>query len=506
MRRFLFLTAALLAAPAALAGPVSFSSAPAPKDGAIALTMGKDGLTGAAKAVDDAAGGAISRAAAAADFKGKADKTITLFGVGPYAQVIVAGVGDGVKTEADLTRLGGRIAQAAKTGTVAVIAPDAPDVQADAAHIALGAELGGYKFEKLTGKKKSEPGASLVFHSADADAARARFEKDGRAVADGVSFARDLMSTPSNIKDPQFFVDRTRAAFKSVAGVTIEVLDEKQMAKLGMGAILGVGQGSTRPPRMLVVRYRGAGDAAPIAFVGKGITFDSGGISIKPADGMWRMRYDMGGAAAAIGAVLTAAKRGAKANVIGVAALAENMPDGGAIRPGDVLTSMSGKTIEVLNTDAEGRLVLADGLWYVQEKDKPQSVITIATLTGAVRTALGDDYAGLFANNEALAKKIEAAAAATDEPVWRLPIHDSIRKDIESDVADVKNVVEGGAGAGASIGAAFIEEWAKEGQAWGHLDIASVGWATETKATTPKGAAGFGVRLFDALVRDVETK
>lgn len=490
-------------APTAFGATIEFAAGPAPKDGAIAVIVGKDGLTGAAAEADRSAGGALAKALAAAEFTGKAGATQTFFSVGPYTRVIALGVGDGVKTQADLVTLGGRIAQAAKSGAVSVATPDIESMTDEAAHLALGAELGGYDFGKW-GKAKKDPGLSLTFLTPEAVSAKTVWTKDARAVVDGVTLARDLISTPSNIKDPQYFVDRVRDAFKGVPGVSIEVLGVAEMQKLGMGMLLGVGQGSSRPPRLLVVRYRGAGAAAPVAFVGKGITFDTGGISIKPGDGMWRMRYDMGGAAAAMGAVLTAAKRGAKANVIGVAALAENMPDGGAIRPGDVLTSMSGKTVEVLNTDAEGRLVLGDALWFVQERDKPAKVVTVATLTGAVRTALGDDYAGLFANDETFAAAVQSAATRADEAVWRLPIHPSTYDDIKSDVADVKNVVEGTGTAGASIGAAFIGEWVKPGQAWAHLDIAGVAWRNASAPTTPKGAAGFGVRLFDQLVRDVE--
>ena len=503
MRSSLLFAAAMAFAPAAWSATMTFTSGPIPTSGAIAVTVSKDGLAGAALEADKAAGGALAKALGAAEFKGEAGKSVTLFGIGPYARVIALGVGEGPKSQADLANLGGRIAQAAKTGAVSVLAPDVADVRDDATHLALGAELGAYDFGKW-GKAKNDSGLALTFVSADAAGAKAAWDKDARAVVDGVVLARDLISTPSNIKDPQFFVDRVREAFKGVANVSIEVLGAPEMQKLGMGMLLGVGQGSSKPPRLLVVRYRGAGEASPVAFVGKGITFDSGGISIKPGDGMWRMRYDMSGAAASVGAVLTAAKRGAKANVIGVAALAENMPDGGAIRPGDVLTSMSGKTVEVLNTDAEGRLVLGDALWYVQERDKPAKVVTIATLTGAVRTALGDDYAGLFANDEALAGQVQKAATQADEAVWRLPIHPTTYDDIKSDVADVKNVVEGGGTAGASIGAAFIGEWVKPGQAWAHLDIASMAWRNTAAPTTPKGAAGFGVRLFDQLVRDVE--
>jgi leucyl aminopeptidase len=311
-----------------------------------------------------------------------------------------------------------------------------------------------------------------------------------------------LITEPANAVYPESFVERTRAAFAGEQNVSIEVLDVPAMQKLGMGGMLSVGLGSARPPRLLLVRYRGAGDAAPVAFVGKGITFDSGGISIKPAENMWRMKYDMSGAAAATGAVLALAKRDAKVNAVAVAALAENMPSGSASRPGDVVRTMSGKTFEIMSTDAEGRMVLADAVWYVQERDKPRVLIDIATLTGSQVTALGDEYAGLFSRNDALAAAIDAAGKASGEEVWRLPLHPSYAKDVESPIADLRN---GGSSnrAGAGIGAHFIGEWIQPDTQWAHLDIASMAWREDgALPTVPLGAAGFGVRLFDRYVRD----
>lgn len=503
MKTHLF-AAALLLAPAAHAVEIVHAGPELPKTGAIAIPVLTGGvLNGPAAAADQAANGAIARAIKAADFKGEKDKTATLFAIGPYDRVLLVGVGAGLKTQTDLEDFGGRLAPALKAGPIAAAVPDAPGIPADAAHAAFGAELGAYDFGKWGAKKPAET-RRLTLHSADAAGATKTFASDKAYAAEGVAFARDMISTPSNIKTPQYMVEAAQKAFAGVKGVSIEVLGVPEMQKLGMGALLGVGQGSTRPPRLLIVRYAGAGAAAPIAFVGKGITFDSGGISIKPADGMWRMRYDMSGAAASLGAVLAIAQRGAKVNAIAVAALAENMPDGGAIRPGDVLTTMTGKTTEVLNTDAEGRLVLADAVAYVQRQDKPRAVITIATLTGAVRTALGDDYAGLFTNDPALGASLAKAAEVSGEGVWPLPIHESIKDDLKSDVADIKNVVEASGTPGASIGAGFIQAWIEPNQAWAHLDIAGMAWATTATATVPKGAVGFGVRLFDAYARSVE--
>jgi leucyl aminopeptidase len=285
-----------------------------------------------------------------------------------------------------------------------------------------------------------------------------------------------------------------------VDNVTIDVLDVRDMEKLNMGALLGVGMGSERPPRLLLVNYRG-GDkgAAPLAFVGKGVTFDTGGISLKSPKGMWRMKYDMSGAAAVTGTVLALARRQAPVNAVAVAALVENMPSPTAQRPGDVRQTMSGKTVEVLNTDAEGRLILADAIWYAQQEFEPALVVDVATLTGSVKVALGQIYAGLFSRQDDLVEQLLAAGKASGEEVWRLPLHPKFSEVIKSDIADVKNVVEGGHG-GASIGAAFIGTFVQEETRWAHLDIAGRAWAFEPTATTPKGAAGWGVLLLNQLV------
>jgi leucyl aminopeptidase len=284
-----------------------------------------------------------------------------------------------------------------------------------------------------------------------------------------------------------------------VPGVTIEVLDEAAMKRENMGAILGVGQGSRRPPRMVLVHYRGAG-GAPVALAGKGITFDSGGLSLKDGTGMSRMKGDMAGAAAAVGTVLALAKSRAPVNVVAVAALAENMPGGNAQRPGDVVRTMGGKTVEVLNTDAEGRLVLADAVQYVAAKHSPSAIVDIATLTGSVVGALGDEYAGLFARHEALGAALLDAGETSGEPVWRLPLHRNHYDDLKSDIADLKNVVEGG-GPGASLGAAFIGSFVDEALPWAHVDMAGTMWASSALPTVPKGATGYGVRLLEEFVR-----
>ena len=502
------LGAPLEAAPRTL----EFAEAVRPAAGTVVLPVGKDGaLTGIAAEVDAAAQGAIADAIRLAKFKGESGQTLTLYGVGPHPAVLLIGTGTAVKSAVDLRVFGALAAQGTAGWPTAaqVLVPDAGEVEHDAVEAAIGARLGEYDFGKwgaapsAGGAQGDRPG--LTFLAPRADLARSAFQREGEALVEGVLFARDLISTPSNIKSPEWFAGEVRRRFQGVAKTTVTVLDERQIQSLGMGALYGTGQGSTRPPRLVAVEYRGgsAGEA-PIAFVGKGITFDTGGISIKPADGMWRMRSDMSGAAATAGAVLALARRGAKVNAVAVLALAENMPDGNAIRPGDVLTSMSGKTIEVLNTDAEGRLVLADALWWAQQKHSPRLAVTIATLTGAVVRALGPDHAGLFTQDDALAARFIAAGDASGEPLWRLPITAATVKALKSDIADVRNVTEGGSAPGASFGAAFIMEWAKPDTPFVHIDIAGTAWESAGRPTEPKGAVGFGVRLFDEIVRREE--
>ena len=494
--------------------PIDFAQSDRVLQGAIVLPVGKGGeLAGPAKQADTAAAGAIAEAIRLARFKGESGETLALYGKGPFAAVLLVGTGDGVSSAVDLRIFGAHAANGTSgwPSGAEVVVPDAPSIEHDAAEAAVGARLGEYDFGKWGAPKSAiaETGTTktLTFRTPAPDAAREAFVREGEAISAGVFFARDLISTPSNIKTPDWFAGQVVQKFKGVAKVSVRVLDERQIQNLGMGALYGTGQGSVRPPRLVAIEYRGGKpDQAPIALVGKGITFDTGGISIKPSDGMWRMRSDMSGAAAAAGAILTLAQREASVNAVAVLALAENMPDGNAIRPGDVLTSMSGKTIEVLNTDAEGRLVLADALWWAQETYKPQLVATIATLTGAVVRALGRDHAGVFTQDDALAKEFMSAGETTGEELWRLPVTANTIKSIKSDVADVKNIADGGSAPGASVGAAFIMEWAKPETPFVHLDIAGTAWDSAGRPTEPKGAVGFGVRLFDEVVRQREAR
>ena len=311
---------------------------------------------------------------------------------------------------------------------------------------------------------------------------------------------KELVTEPANIIYPESFVERCKHLAE--LGVEISVLDDKDMAALGMGALLGVAQGSRRPARLLVMKWDGTGGSQerPVALVGKGVTFDTGGISIKPAAGMEDMKWDMGGAGAVAGAMKALAGRKAKAYVVGVCGLVENMPDGNAQRPGDIVTSMSGQTIEVLNTDAEGRLVLCDALHWVQEKYNPEYIVDLATLTGAIIVSLGSEYAGLFSNSDELADKLTAAGKASGDPLWRFPLSKAYNKMIDSPIADMKNI--GGKGAGSITAAQFLGRFIKDGVKWAHLDIAGTVWADKAGPVWDKGATGFGVRLLDRFVAD----
>jgi leucyl aminopeptidase len=366
----------------------------------------------------------------------------------------------------------------------------------DAARLAFGAAARSWRYDhyrtKLNRKQKPTLEEIVIVGSSDAEWGHAA------ALLAGLDLTRSLVTEPANIVYPESFVARAREALESL-GVEFEVLDEKAMAKLGMGALLGVAQGSVRPPRLLAMRWNGGkAGAKPVVFVGKGITFDTGGISIKPAAGMEAMKWDMGGAGAVTGAMVALAGRKAKANVVGICALAENMPDGNAQRPGDVVTSLSGQTIEVINTDAEGRLVLADALCWAQRTFKPEVMIDLATLTGAMIIALGHEYGGMFSNDDGLAAKLDAAGQATGDKLWRMPLGEPFDKLIESQIADMKNV---GPREGGSITAAvFLQRFVESGVKWAHLDIAGMAWSEKAGHLYDKGATGFGVALLDRFV------
>ena len=309
------------------------------------------------------------------------------------------------------------------------------------------------------------------------------------------------MSEPGNVIYPESLAQQAKEL--AALGVKVTVLDEKQMQKLGMGALLGVAQGSAQAPRLVSMHWQGnpSSKDKPVCFVGKGVTFDSGGISLKPGAGMEDMKYDMAGSAAVIGAMKALAGRKSRANVVGVIGLVENMPSGTAQRPGDVVKSADGQTIEIINTDAEGRLVLADALWYAQKTFQPRCVIDLATLTGAIVIALGHDSAGLFSNDDTLSEQLVKAGKAVEEKLWRFPMNDYYDRLIDSPIADMRNSVNGRE-AGSITAAQFLQRFIKKGTAWAHLDIAGMAWAHKDKALCPKGAAGFGVRLLDRFVSE----
>ncbi|MCK9542991.1 MAG: leucyl aminopeptidase [Novosphingobium sp.] len=371
----------------------------------------------------------------------------------------------------------------------------------EAASLLLAARLRGWRHDSYRTKlsdeqKKSLQTVEVVGAPAGTDAAWAAQE----AVAQGVEFTRELVTEPANVIYPESFVERCRERMKDT-GLEIRVLDEAEMRGLGMGALLGVAQGSVRAPRILAMVWNGGPqDGRPMAFVGKGVTFDTGGISIKPAAGMEDMKWDMGGAGAVAGAMLAIALGKLEANVVGVCGLVENMPGGKAQRPGDVVTTMSGQTVEVINTDAEGRLVLCDAMTWVQKEYDPAAIVDLATLTGAMIIALGHEYAGMFCNDDDLAGQLDAAGAAVGDRLWRFPLGPAYDKMIESPIADMKNV---GPRYGGSITAAqFLQRYVENGTPWAHLDIAGTVWTDKPGTTWDKGASGFGVRLIDRYVKD----
>jgi leucyl aminopeptidase len=446
----------------------------------------------------------VERALTSAKFDYAAGSTLALRGIGGWQQVVIIGTGAaalGAKTAQELAASAAR-ATASDEGPVSLMATGLGDAAA-VSQMAVGAQLGTYSFDRYRTGADKPALQPLTIVTADPAAAQAQHRGDGAALVQAMDWTRDIISEPSNVKYPDVFVQRATEALRGTSGVRITTLDVPQMERLNMGSLLSVGKGSARPPRMMIVEYNGGGADRPIVLAGKGITFDSGGISLKPGTGMWLMKSDMSGAAAVVGTVMSLAKSRAPVNVVAIAALAENMPGGEATRPGDIVTAHNGKTIEILNTDAEGRLVLADAVAYAESKYQPAAIVDVATLTGAVIGALGNDYAGLFTRHDALADQLEAAGEATGEQLWRMPLNPAHAKTMKSDVADIKNVAEGG-GPGASLGAHFIGYFVKPETPWAHLDIAGTAWANSDQPTAPKGAVGYGVRMLDRFVRDYQ--
>jgi len=488
---------------------ISFARSAKPSDELSILLAAEGGRLGPAAAAVDPAG-VLERAFRIAAFTGKVRTFAEI--VAPQGarsdRIVVGGVGDPAAPQPDhWVRLGGAVAGQLGKARKATVFLDLPDGAAgphEAADFALGMLLRAYRFDRYKTKKDDNDAngtaagkVSVTLVCASAAAAKREYAAV-EAVAQGVLLARDLVNEPANLLGPLEFAERARELGR--LGVKVEILTEKEMRKLGMGALLGVAQGSARPPRLAVMQWNGAAQKKrPVAFVGKGVVFDTGGNSIKPASGMEDMKGDMGGAAAVTGLMHALAARKAAVNAIGVIGLVENMVDGNAQRPGDIVTSMSGQTIEVLNTDAEGRLVLADALWYCIDRFKPAVAIDLATLTGAVMVALGQYHAGLFANDDELAERLLAAGLATQERLWRLPLGPDYDKLIDSKNADMKNI--GGRYGGSITAAQFLQRFVKD-TAWAHLDIAGTAMGSPATEINQGWASGFGVRLLDRLVRD----
>lgn len=499
---FQSLLLASAALPVAAAMPnVDFPRADAPSGGDVVIFVGPDGaLSAAASEIDDRVDGRLSQALVSESFEGGFGETLAFRAMAPFDTISVIGTGDEALTTRRLTDLGGYASMANDEDGLSIIA-DGITTSTDAAgaHLATGYGLRGYTFTKYKSLDEPAPEAYTVsVYGGGASAART-FQNDLTHLVEGVTLARDLGTEPGNALWPAEFVTRVQTAFDGVEDVTIKVLDADAIRARDMGALMGVGQGSIHDPRLLIVEYRGgAENEAPIALVGKGVTFDTGGISIKPNNGMWYMKSDLSGAAAVAGTVLAAAKRGEDVNVVGLMPLAENMPSQDAIRPGDVLTTMSGKTIEIMSTDAEGRLLLADAVYYAQEEYQPKFLLNIATLTGSAARAMGDDYAAVITRDLTLSLDMMEIGEVSGEDVWPLPLHPSHFDQIESPIADIKNT---GGSPGASIGAAVVGTFVDEDLPWVHLDIAGVDWRDAATPTAPEGHAGWGVRFMDQLLR-----
>ena len=477
---------------------VFFAAAKLPTSGALVLLVPEGGLSGGLWGeIEEASGGQAGRAVVAAQFGGNKGQTaVVLAPTADLSRLVLVGLGKDPLTARALEEAGGAAAPLLKYDEHAALGSLAGEI--DLAYAAVGVALRSYRFDLYHTKQKPEEKRALgqlTVLSPDPAASEALWQRHA-PVVEGAFVTRDLVSEPANVLTPAEMA--IRAAMLAELGLDVEVLGPDELAALKFGALLGVAQGSRQAPRVVILRWNGAGgETTPLLFVGKGVTFDSGGISIKAAAGMEDMKWDMGGAGTVVGLMAALAGRAAKVDAIGIVGLVENMPDGNAQRPGDVVTSYSGQTIEVINTDAEGRLVLADVIWYAQERFKPRVTVDLATLTGAVIVALGHEFGGVFSNDDDLAAKLIAAGAAVGEKLWHMPLDESFDKAIKSDIADMKNV--GGRPAGASTAAQFIKRFVNK-TPWAHLDIAGMAWADKDTPTVPKGATAYGVRLLDEFV------
>ncbi len=492
-----------------MAFSIKFNTKPNPKSDTLIFLIneGNKLSTGAKKADKKYALSATLKNNA--QFTGKSGQTLALNNA--KSKIILLGTGDAAQSDGlAFETMAGKLFTHLKSAGTAHVTINMDGIKTAsglkkedaAAHFGMGLQLAAYNFEHYKSKKdKTAKTLKSVTITSEKDNDAKKLHKAYMAIADGVCLARDLVNEPPNMLYPKSYVQRIKDELKPL-GVDITILGEKQMEKLGFGALLAVGQGSACESQVAIMRWDGDTKTkkAPIALVGKGVTFDTGGISLKPGPNMDQMKMDMGGSAAVVGTIKALAGRKAKVNAIGIVGLVENMPSSNAYRPGDVITSHAGKTIEVLNTDAEGRLVLADILTYVQQKYKPEVIIDLATLTGAIMVALGLEYCGAFANDNDLWKQIEKSSHNTGEKFWRMPLDEAYRKEMESDVADLKNL--GTSYGGSCSAAGFLEHFIDDGVKWAHIDIAGTAWWKTDKPTTPKGGTGFGVRALDDLIQN----
>jgi leucyl aminopeptidase len=493
---------------------IQFSKITLPEKGAVVFLVGESLELGeTAKDLDRKAGGVIEKAIKGSKFTGKKGKVLPILSVVGHTidAIVLIGMGkEAEATEATFQSAGGALIPAlngiSAEQAVVVVENGGKKIRpADAAaNIAFGAGLRSYRFDKYFTKLEDDkkPTLKKITVALDESQKAAEAFKDLDAIRKGVFLTRDVVSEPPNILYPESYANRIKRELTPL-GIKVEILGIKEMKKLGMGSLLGVGQGSVNDSRLVVMQYNGAKGSkksTPVAFVGKGVTFDTGGISIKPANGMEDMKYDMAGSAAVVGLMRALAGRKAKVNAVGVVGLVENMPSGSAQRPSDIVTSMSGQTIEVLNTDAEGRLVLADALWYTQDRFKPKFMVNLATLTGAIVISLGSEYAGLFSNNDELSKKLIESGEKVGEKLWRFPLSDAYDRQIDSKAADMQNIGNE-RGAGSITAAQFLQRFVNK-TPWAHLDIAGTAWTKKNQDVTPEGATGYGVRLLDRLVAD----
>lgn len=503
---------------------ISFSEKPVNKADTVIVDIYDDNrLSAHAEHIDRETGGLIShQLSEQSKFKGKAGQTLTLT-TGKdvtYNKVLLLGFGDPEKLDHNECEIiGGKLflalkAAGSESASFVTQKDEAKKLLAtgqSAAHLSMGLKLRSYEFTKYKTKKDDDDdGQSNIVIEISGDIALKAADTFAQleSEAAGIFYARDLVNEPANNLFPESFAQSIKDQLKPL-GVEVDIFDEKKLQKMGFKAHMAVGQGSINPPRLVVMKWHGSKDGSfkkPLSFVGKGITFDTGGVNLKPSGGIEDMKLDMGGAAAVVGLMKTVALRKSESDVLGVVALAENMNSDRAYRPGDIIGSLSGQTIEVRNTDAEGRLVLADALTYVQNTYSPEFIIDLATLTGAMMIALGFEYCGTFANDDALWEKMQNASTTSTEKLWRMPLDPAYKKEMNSAIADMQNLGSSGRYAGACTAAGFLQRFIEDGTTWAHMDIAGVAWIKSHRPTAPKPATGFGVRVLNQLIKQYEGK